>query len=106
MSEFVHLHTHSDHSLRGGLSRVAQLVGHAKEWGMLTIALTVHGTLSGAVPLVTEAAKAGLKSIIGCEVYMAARGMLDQDKDFDQDGSRLVSIVENEVGYKNLRWAV
>jgi hypothetical protein len=37
---------------------------------------------------------------------MAARGMLDQDKDFDQDGSRLVSIVENEVGYKNLRWAV
>jgi DNA polymerase-3 subunit alpha len=73
---------------------------------MLTIALIDHGTLSGAVPLGTEAATAGLKSIIGCEVYMAARGMLDQDKDFDQDGSRLVSIVENEVGYKNLRWAV
>lgn len=73
---------------------------------MLTIALTDHGMLSGAVPLVTEAARAGLNPIIGCEVYVAARGMLDQNKDSDQDGSHLVRIVENEVGYRNLRWAV
>ncbi len=64
MSEFVLLHAHSDHSLLGRLSRVAQLVGHAKELGMPAIALTDHGTLSGAVPLLTEAAKGGIKPII------------------------------------------
>ncbi|MFZ0994830.1 MAG: PHP domain-containing protein, partial [Candidatus Dormiibacterota bacterium] len=55
---------HSDHSLLGRLSRVAQLVGPAKELGMPAIALTDHGTLSGAVPLLTEAAKGGIKPII------------------------------------------
>lgn len=101
MSDFVHLHTHSDHSLLDGLSHVDQLVRRVAELGMSAVALTDHGTLSGAVPLAREAAKAGIKPIIGCEVYIAKGGM-DQPEPSNRDIPHLVLLAEDETGYRNL----
>ncbi|MHB1527643.1 MAG: DNA polymerase III subunit alpha [Candidatus Dormibacteria bacterium] len=102
MSHFVHLHTHSDHSLLDGLSHVDELVARAKELGMPAVALTDHGTISGAPTLFREAAAAGVKPIIGCELYIARRGMRDKEAGLDRDPFHLGVLARNEVGYRNL----
>ena len=75
MAEFVHLHVHSDFSLLDGLVKVDDLVGAAADLGMPALALTDHGVMFGALHFYHAAKKAGIKPLVGCEIYIAPRGM-------------------------------
>jgi DNA polymerase-3 subunit alpha len=99
---FVHLHVHSEYSLLDGACRVKDLVARAKELGQTSIAVTDHGAMYGAVNFYKEAIKAGVKPIIGCEVYVAARSRFDMDHDLDARRYHLVLLCKDETGYKNL----
>ena len=70
MSQFVHLHLHTDYSMLDGACDVEQLVHRVKELGMPSVAMTDHGNIFGAVHFVNAANKAGVKPIVGCELYM------------------------------------
>ncbi len=102
MSKFVHLHVHTEYSLLDGAGRVEKLVQKAKELGMESIAITDHGVMYGVVDFYKHATKHGLKPIIGCEVYVAARGMKDKDPKLDSSQYHLVLLVKDEAGYQNL----
>jgi len=99
---FTHLHVHSEYSLLDGACRVRDLVARAKELGQSSIAVTDHGVMYGAVNFYKEAKSAGLKPIIGCEVYVAARTRFDMDYDLDSHRYHLVLLCKNETGYKSL----
>ena len=71
MSKFVHLHVHSEYSLLDGLAKLPKLIKRTKELDMDAVALTDHGAMYGAYNFYREATKAGIKPIIGCEVYQA-----------------------------------
>ncbi|MEE8470083.1 MAG: PHP domain-containing protein, partial [Dehalococcoidia bacterium] len=71
---FTHLHTHTEYSLLDGMCRVPYLLNRAKELGMDCLAITDHGVLYGVVTFYREAKQAGIKPIIGCEVYVAPNG--------------------------------
>ncbi len=101
MSEFIHLHTHSEFSLLDGASRLKDLVAKAKELGMPAIALTDHGVMYGIVHFYEEATKKGIKPIIGCEVYVAPGSRFDKTKG-EESYTHLVLLAENEQGYRNL----
>ncbi len=101
MSEFIHLHTHSEFSLLDGASRVKDLVAKAKELGMPAIALTDHGVMYGIVHFYEEAIKKGVKPIIGCEAYVAPGSRFDKTKG-EESYTHLVLLAENEQGYRNL----
>ena len=70
-SEFVHLHNHSDYSLLDGAQRIDQLVNTIDDLNMDSVALTEHGNMFSVVPYYNRAKKAGIKPIIGCEIYVA-----------------------------------
>src|SRR4029079_2123083 len=70
-SEFVHLHLHTEYSLLDGANRIPEVMQKAKDFGMPAVGMTDHGNLFGAIEFFQEAKKAGIKPIIGCEVYMA-----------------------------------
>ena len=72
---FTHLHVHTEYSLLDGAARIKDLVSHAKELGMESLAITDHGAMFGVIDFYKECKKAGIKPIIGCEVYTAARKM-------------------------------
>ncbi|WP_196592523.1 DNA polymerase III subunit alpha [Pectinatus sottacetonis] len=100
--QFVHLHVHTEYSLLDGAARVKKLVAAAKDMGMPAIAITDHGNMYGAVEFYKEAKKAGIKPVIGCEVYVAPR---DRHEAFEVDGVRyyhLILLAENSTGYRNL----
>ncbi len=99
---FVHLHNHSHYSLLDGLSKVPAMLDRVSELGMTAVALTDHGTLSGAIEFYQEAAKRGIKSIIGLEAYMAPRGLDDKTAKVDANPYHLILLAENNIGYKNL----
>jgi len=99
---FAHLHVHSEYSLLDGACRVRDLVARALELGQTSVAVTDHGVMYGAVTFYKEAVKSGLKPIIGCEVYLAARTRHDMDHDLDSERHHLVLLCRNEAGYKNL----
>lgn len=99
---FVHLHVHTEYSLLDGVSRLNKLCSAAKERGQNAIAITDHGNLFGAVDFYKEAKKAGIKPIIGCEVYVAARSRFDKVHGVDSTRHHLVLLCKNETGYKNL----
>ncbi len=99
---FVHLHVHTEYSLLDGVSRLNRLCSAAKERGQNAIAITDHGNLFGAVDFYKEAKKAGIKPIIGCEVYVAARSRFDKVHGVDSTRHHLVLLCKNETGYKNL----
>lgn len=99
---FVHLHVHTEYSLLDGVCRLNRLCSVAKERGQNAIAITDHGNLFGAVDFYKEAKKAGIKPIIGCEVYVAARSRFDKVHGVDSDRHHLVLLCKNEIGYKNL----
>ncbi|HSH31316.1 MAG TPA: DNA polymerase III subunit alpha [Candidatus Saccharimonadales bacterium] len=101
-AEFVHLHNHSHYSLLDGLQKVPQMLDRIKELGMDSVALTDHGTLSGAIEFYKEAAKRGLKPIIGVEIYMAPRGHTDKTAKTDANPYHLILLAENHQGYQNL----
>ncbi|NOZ13807.1 MAG: DNA polymerase III subunit alpha [Acidobacteria bacterium] len=97
---FVHLHNHTEYSLLDGLTNVKEMVHRAKELGMPAIAITDHGTMFGVAEFYLEARKAGIKPILGCEVYVAQGNRLEKQK-----GARmnhLVLLARNNTGYRNL----
>src|SRR3989344_5354002 len=102
MNNFVHLHTHSHYSLLDGLSKISELVKHAKELGMPAVALTDHGALYGAIEFYKEAKKQGIKPIIGCEVYVAARSRHQKEPRIDNRRYHLTLLAKDNIGYQNL----
>ena len=101
---FVHLHNHSDYSLLDGACRLDRLVDRVKGFGMPALALTDHGNLFGAVEFYDEARAAGIKPIIGCELYVAHGARTDKTRTADGKGAydHLVVLARNREGYRNL----
>ncbi len=102
MSNFTHLHVHTQYSLLDGTSRIDEIVKRAKELGFTSLAITDHGVMYGAVEFFTEARKNGIKPIIGCEVYTAKASRHSKVYGVDSDYGHLVLLCKNEEGYKNL----
>ena len=103
-SDFVHLHVHSEYSLLDGAAQLEKLVAKAKELRFPAIALTDHGNLFGAIDFYLAAQKAGVKPILGCELYVAPGSRRERGS---QDGgyegaNHLTVLVRNRTGYKNL----
>ncbi len=99
---FTHLHVHTEYSLLDGAARIKDLVLRAKELGMESLAITDHGVMFGVIDFYKECKKQGIKPIIGCEVYTAARKLTDKEADKDKHQGHLILLAKNEVGYKNL----
>ena len=99
---FTHLHVHTEYSLLDGAARIKDVVVRAKELGMDSLAITDHGVMFGVVDFYKECKKQGIKPIIGCEVYTAARRMTDKDAEKDKRQGHLILLVKNETGYRNL----
>jgi len=100
--KFVHLHNHSHYSLLDGLQKVPGMLDRVAELGMEAVALTDHGTLSGAIEFYTEAKKRDIKPIIGVETYVAPRGHLDKAGRQDANPYHLILLAETTEGYHNL----
>lgn len=99
---FVHLHTHTEYSFLDGFCRIPALVAKAKELGQTAVAITDHGEMCGVIDFYKEAKKQGIKPLIGCEVYVAAK---DAEEKSHIDGNtthHLVLIAKNMEGYRNL----
>ena len=99
--EFAHLHIHTEYSLLDGACRIDQLMDRVKECGQTAIACTDHGVMYGCVQFYKAAKKAGIKPIIGCEVYVATRTRFDKVNKIDGN-NHLILLCKNETGYKNL----
>jgi DNA polymerase-3 subunit alpha len=102
LAEFVHLHNHSHYSLLDGLQKVPGMLDRVQELGMDAVALTDHGTLSGAIEFYKEAKKRSIRPIIGVETYVAPRGHLDKAGRQDANPYHLILLAYNNVGYHNL----
>ena len=102
MSEFVHLHLHSEYSLLDGCCRINDIPKAAKALGQTAVAITDHGVLYGAVEFYKACKNEGVKPIIGCEVYVAKNSRFDKVRSDDYFNCHLVLLVKNDVGYKNL----
>ena len=103
-SEFVHLHNHSDYSLLDGAQKIDQLVNTIDDLNMDSVALTEHGNMFSVLPYYKEAKKAGIKPIIGCEIYVAV-GSRFEKKTRAEGGwgnNHLILLAQNYTGYKNL----
>ncbi|MEG0941307.1 MAG: DNA polymerase III subunit alpha [Oscillospiraceae bacterium] len=103
---FTHLHLHSEFSLLDGACRIEAMSEYAKSLGQTALAITDHGVMYGAVAFYKAAKKAGIKPIIGCEVYVAPRGMTDKEYGVDNKYSHLILLCKNEIGYRNLCYLV
>lgn len=102
MSKFVHLHNHSEYSLLDGLQKTKNMVDYAKSLGMDSLAITDHGNMYGTIKFYKACIDAGIKPIIGCEIYVAKRSLHDKEKDVDKNYNHLILLAENDEGYKNL----
>lgn len=102
MSNFVHLHIHSEYSLLDGANRIKDLPIRAKELGMDAIALTDHGSMFGTIDFYKACKANAIKPIIGCEVYVAPRSRKDKDPNLDARYNHLILLAKNNDGYKNL----
>ncbi len=99
---FTHLHVHTEYSLLDGAARIKDVVARAKELGMTSLAITDHGAMFGVIDFYRECKACGIKPIIGCEVYTAARTMADKDPEKDKHQGHLVLLAETDEGYSNL----
>ena len=99
---FVHLHVHTEYSLLDGACRIDRMMDRVKELGQSAIAITDHGVMYGCIDFYKAAKAAGIKPIIGCEVYVARRRMEDRVHGIDNDPYHLVLLCENRQGYENL----
>lgn len=99
---FTHLHVHTQYSILDGLSKIPDLIKKAKGDGMQAVAITDHGNMFGVKKFHLEAVKAGIKPILGCEVYVARRGMKLRENKMDGSGWHLVLLAKNRRGYENL----
>ena len=103
---FVHLHVHTEYSLLDGACRISGMMDRVKELGQSAIAITDHGVMYGCIDFYKAAKAAGIKPIIGCEVYVARRNMSDRVHGIDNDPYHLVLLCENRKGYENLCYMV
>lgn len=101
-SDYVHLHNHTHYSVLDGLQKVPEMLDRVKELGMEAVAITDHGTLSGAIEFYKEAHARGIKPIIGIETYMAPRSLKDKDPVKDKFRYHLILLAMNNQGYQNL----
>jgi DNA polymerase-3 subunit alpha len=101
-SDFVHLHNHTQYSLLDGLTKIDKLVAKVKEMGMDAVAMTDHGTLSGAVDFYMKARANDIKPVIGIEAYIASRKYSDKDPTKDKQYYHLIILAMNNKGYQNL----
>ena len=99
---FVHLHVHTEYSLLDGACRIDRVALRAKELGMPALAVTDHGVMYGAVAFYKACKAAGIKPIIGCEVYVAPRSLHEKEQALDRNYSHLILLCRNEEGYHNL----
>lgn len=95
---FVHLHVHTEYSLLDGAIRCSQLASLCREWGMPAVAMTDHGVMYGAVEFYQQCKAAGVKPIIGCEMYVSPDGIDSRQK----KNHHLLLLAENDEGYHNL----
>ena len=103
---FVHLHVHTEYSLLDGACRIKGLAKRVRELGQNAVAMTDHGVMYGAIDFYRACKAEGIKPIIGCEVYVAARTRFDRVHELDSDSRHLVLLCRNEVGYRNLSYMV
>ncbi len=103
---FAHLHVHSEYSLLDGACRIDSMMDRVKELGQSAIALTDHGVMYGCIDFYKAAKAAGVKPIIGCEVYVARRKMTDRVHGLDNDPYHLVLLCKDRTGYENLCYLV
>ena len=98
---FTHLHVHTEYSLLDGMCRIPEIVGKARDIGMHSLAITDHGVLHGVIAFYQEAKAAGIKPIIGCELYIAPNGR-ESKGPTDKHPFHLVLLAMNDTGYRNL----
>ena len=103
---FTHLHLHTEYSLLDGACRIEKLVERVKELGQTAVAITDHGVMYGAVDFYRACKGAGIKPVIGCEVYVAPRTRFDRVHELDASARHLVLLCRNEEGYRNLSYMV
>jgi DNA polymerase-3 subunit alpha len=102
-SDFVHLHLHTQFSLLDGACRIPELLNLAKHYRMDSLAITDHGNLFGAIDFYLEAQRAGIKPIVGSEVYIAPGSRLDKAASGIEEASyHLILLARDETGYRNL----
>ncbi len=102
-ADFVPLHLHTEYSLLDGAIRIKELVSRAKEFNLPAVAMTDHGNLFGAVEFYKQVKKAGIKPIIGCEVYVAPSSRLDRGGSENEEASfHLILLARDNEGYRNL----
>ncbi|MDO5400400.1 MAG: DNA polymerase III subunit alpha [Eubacteriales bacterium] len=99
---FVHLHVHTEYSLLDGACRIDGLMDRVKELGQTAVAITDHGVMYGCIDFYKAAKAAGVKPIIGCEVYVCRRGMEDRVHGIDNESYHLVLLCKDRQGYENL----
>ncbi len=101
-SSYVHLHTHTHHSLLDGLTKIGPLITTTKDMGMEAVAITDHGTMSGTIDFYKTAKAHGIKPILGMEAYVATRSRHDRDPQKDKARYHLTILSMNKQGYQNL----
>ena len=99
---FTHLHVHTEYSLLDGSNKIKELVARTKELGMDSVAITDHGVMYGVIDFYRAARSAGIRPIIGCEVYVAPNSRFDKAGQQDNKYNHLVLLADNNTGYHNL----
>jgi DNA polymerase III subunit alpha len=102
MLQFTHLHVHTQYSILDGAANIDQLIARTKESGMNALAITDHGNMYGVLKFYNAAKKAGIKPIIGCEVYVAKESRLKKEKTQGKHYHHLILLAKNKTGYHNL----
>ena len=103
MTQFTHLHVHTEYSLLDGSNKIKEYVSRVKELGMDSAAITDHGVMFGCIDFYREAKAQGIKPIMGCEVYVAPNSRFDKELTEGEDRYyHLVLLAENDQGYHNL----
>ena len=99
---FTHLHVHTEYSLLDGSNKIKECVARVKELGMDSCAITDHGVMFGVIDFYRAAKDAGIKPILGCEVYVAPNSRFDKEPGGEERYHHLVLLAENNEGYANL----
>lgn len=101
-NDFVHLHTHTEYSILDGLSKIPELINRAKKFGQEALAITDHGNMYGHIVFYNACKEAGIKSIIGAELYLAKNSRFDKQVKMGSDQFHLTLLAKNFSGYQNL----
>lgn len=101
-NDFVHLHTHTEYSILDGLSKIPELIDRAKKFGQEALAITDHGNMHGHIVFYNACKEAGIKPIIGAELYLAKNSRFDKQVKMGSDQFHLTLLAKNFTGYQNL----